>query len=54
MHIKWNHTFKCSYEYLKKNFKSFGMINLHYEIRILQKIYNTGTTHNDSYFKCVV
>ena len=33
-------------------FKAFGMINLHYEIRICQKIYNrvTMTVH----VKCVV
>ena len=32
--------------------KAFGMINLHYEIRICQKIYNRVTTHNKR--KCLV
>ena len=49
MHVKSNYTFKCLNEYLNKkieiqrpnifHFKAFGMINLHYEIRICQKIY---------------
>ena len=34
------------------HFKAFGMMNLHYEIRICQKIYNRVTTHNKS--KCLV
>ena len=33
-------------------FKAFGMINLHYEIRICQKIYNRVTLK--VYVKCVV
>ena len=62
MHVKSNHTFKCLYEYLNKKieiqrpnifpFKAFGMINLHYEIRICQKIYNRVTM--TVYVKCVV
>ena len=54
MHIKSKHTFKCLYEYLNKklryrdlihifHFKAFGMINLRYEIRICQKIYDRLT-----------
>ena len=45
--------FRCLYEYLNKkteikrpnvsHFKGFGMINLHYEIRICQKIYDRVT-----------
>ena len=34
------------------HFKAFDMINLHYEIRICQKIYNRVTTDNKS--KCLV
>ena len=34
------------------HFKGFGMINLHYEIRICQKIYNRVTM--TVYVKCVV
>ena len=34
------------------HFKAFGMINLHYEIRICQKIYNRVTM--TVYVKCVV
>ena len=59
---KSNQTFKCIYEYLDKkiemqrpnifHFKALGMMNLHYEIRICQKIYNRVTTHNKS--KCLV
>ena len=33
-------------------FEAFAMMNLHYEIRICQKIYNRVTTHNKS--KCLV
>ena len=45
-------------DFLKKSyfnifhFKAFGMINLHYEIRICQKIYNKVTT--TVYVKCEV
>ena len=34
------------------HFKAFGMINLHYEIKICQKIYNKVTM--TVYVKCVV
>ena len=34
------------------HFEVFGMLNLHYEISICQKIYNRVTTHNKS--KCLV
>ena len=34
------------------HFKAFGMINLHYEIKICQKIYNRVTM--TVYGKCVV
>ena len=59
---KSNQTFKCIYEYLDKrfemqrpnifHFKALGMMNLHYEIRICQKIYNRVTM--TVYVKCVV
>ena len=49
MHVKSNHTFRCHSEYLNKkieiqrpylfHFKAFGMIDLHYDMRICQKIY---------------
>ena len=55
-----NHTFKCLYEYPNKqieiqrpnifHLKAFGMMNLHYEIRICQEIYNRIITNNKS--KC--
>ena len=58
MHVKSNYTFKCLNEYLNKkieiqrpnifHFKAFGMINLHYEIIICQKIYNS---HDDSLYQ---
>ena len=35
------------------HFKAFGMINLHYEIRFCQKIYNNRVTMT-VYVKCVV
>ena len=59
MHVKSNHTFKCFNKYLNKklrcnifHFKAFGMLHLHYEIRICQKIYNRVTM--TVYVKCVV
>ena len=59
MHVELNHTFKCLYEYkieIQKpnilHFKAFGKINLHYDIRICQKIYNRVTMI--VYVKCVV
>ena len=67
MHVKSNHTFKCLYEYLNKKLRyrdliyfilkllaasPFGMIDLHYEIRICQKIYIRVTM--TVYVKCVV
>ena len=62
MHFKSNHSIKCLYEYLNKkieiqrpnifHFKAFGMINLQYETRICQKIYNRVTM--TVYVKCVV
>ena len=46
--------FKHFYEYSNTifHFEVFGMLDLHYEIRICQKIYNRVTTHNKS--KCLV
>ena len=49
--------FKHFYEYSNEKLRYrdilyFGLINLHYEIRICQKIYNRVTTHSKS--KCLV
>ena len=60
MHVvELSHTFKCLYEYKIEiqrpnifHFKAFGLINLHYDIRICQKIYNKVTM--TVYVKCVV